>query len=448
MSEGQSKRPSPPALDPGRKSVPAALPHSEATLPRRIPAEPGGLAKRRVVLAVTGSIAAYKAVLLLRLLLAEGARVSVVLSRSAREFVGAATFSGLTGEPVYEDAFDPNLGGELHVTLGRDADLVLVVPATADAIARLASGRADDLTSAVALSARCRVLLAPAMHPNMWSHPATARNVQTLLADGRTLFVGPVDGSVASGDSGMGRMAEPEAILAAAAAQVSGATLAGRHVVVTAGPTVEDIDPVRYVANRSSGKMGFALAEAAARRGARVTLIAGPVSLPTPLAVTRLDVRSAASMRQTLWQVLGSDLSGADVLVMAAAVADYRPADPSNEKLRRSGEPLALQLVPNPDLLAEIGRTRKSARPLLIGFSLGTESDERAIATARSKLVEKRVDLIVANHAEESIGRDDIRAHLVGARSCDLVERSSKRAAAERLMDLITAEISIDREPA
>jgi phosphopantothenoylcysteine decarboxylase/phosphopantothenate--cysteine ligase len=268
------------------------------------------------------------------------------------------------------------------------------------------------------------------------------RNVQTLIADGRTVLVGPVDGSVASGDSGMGRMAEPADILAAAAAQLSGADLAGQHVVVTAGPTVEDIDPVRYLANRSSGKMGFAIAEAAARRGARVTLIAGPVPLATPVGVTRLDVRSAESLREGLWQVLGADLSGADVLVMAAAVADYRPATPSNQKLRRSGEPLTLQLVPNPDLLAEIGRARKSARPLLVGFSLGTESDERAIATARTKLVEKRVDLIVANHAEESIGRDDIRAHLVGARSCDIVERSSKRAAAERLMDLIAAELA------
>lgn len=441
MSEGQPKRPSPPALDLGRGSATPSLPRSEPTLPRQIPAAARGLTQRHVVLAVTGSIAAYKAVLLLRLLLAEGTRVSVVLSRSAREFVGAATFSGLTGAPVYEDAFDPKLGGELHVTLGRDADLVLIVPATADAIARLATGRADDLVSAVALSARGRLLLAPAMHPNMWSHPATVRNVQTLLADGRTAFVGPVDGSVASGDSGMGRMAEPAAILAAAAAELSSRTLAGRHLVVTAGPTVEDIDPVRYVANRSSGKMGFAIAEAAARRGARVTLIAGPVALSTPLGVARQDVRSAESLRQALWQVLDADLSGADVLVMAAAVADYRPAHPSQEKLRRSGEPLALELVPNPDLLAEIGHARRGARPLLLGFSLGTESDEQAIATARTKLIQKRVDLIVANHADESIGRDDVRAHLVGARSCEVVERSHKRAAAERLLDFVAAEL-------
>jgi phosphopantothenoylcysteine decarboxylase/phosphopantothenate--cysteine ligase len=441
MSEGQPKRPSPPPLDPGHRTAPSTPSRADSSLPPQLRAASHGLAERHVVLAVTGSIAAYKAVLLLRSLLAEGARVSVVLSRSAREFVGAATFSGLTGTPVYEDAFDSKLGGELHVTLGRDADLVLVVPATADVIARLATGRADDLVSAVALSARARVLLAPAMHPNMWSHPATVRNVQTLIADARVAFVGPVDGSVASGDRGMGRMAEPAEILAAAAAQLSGGALAGRHLVVTAGPTVEDIDPVRYIANRSSGKLGFAIAEAAARRGARVTLIAGPVALSTPPGVTRLDVRSTDSLRQALWQVLGSDLSGADVLVMAAAIADYRPAHESQEKLRRSGEPLALQLIPNPDLLAEVGRTRQSARPLLVGFSLGTEGDERAIATARNKLIEKRVDLIVANHADESIGRDDIRAHLVGARSCDLLERSSKRAAAERLLDRIAAEL-------
>jgi len=419
--------------------MPPARP-SEASLPGHPPLSRAGIAGKRITLCVTGSIAAYKAVLLLRLLLAEQARVSVVLSRGAHEFVGPATFSGLTGEPVYTDPFDPALGGEPHVTLAKASDLVLVVPATADVLARAASGRADDLVSALLLCATCPVLIAPAMHPTMWAHPATERNVATLLADQRASFVGPVEGAVASGDSGLGRMAEPEAILGVVLDQLGSHSLSGRHLVVTAGPTEEDIDPVRFVGNRSSGKMGFALAERALRRGARVSLIAGPVSLPTPPGATRHDVRSATQMRSALWNVLGSDLTGADALVMAAAIADYRPTEVSTHKLKRGPRPLALELVPNPDLLAEIGRARRGTRPVLVGFALGTDGDERAIASARTKLAEKRVDFVVANHADESIGKDDIRAHLVGARTCELIERVDKRAAADKILDRITAE--------
>lgn len=402
----------------------------------------GSLAGRHVTLCVTGSIAAYKSVLLVRELLADGAIVDVVLSQSAREFVGPATFSGLTGRPVLGDLFDSGAAGEAHVELGKTSDLVLVVPATADVIARMAQGRAADLTSALVLCARCPVLVAPAMHPSMWTHPATERNVAQLVAYGRVIFVGPVEGEVASGEVGMGRMAEPSEIAHAARAALTPETLRGVRVLVTAGPTNEAIDPVRYVGNRSSGKMGFALAERAAARGATVTLIAGPVSLPTPTNVTRIDVHTAEQMGRALWDVLGNELDGADALIMAAAVADFRPAQASETKLRRGDQGLTLELVQNPDLLAEIGHARQGSRPLLVGFALGTESDERAVATARQKLMQKRVDLVVSNHADESLGRDDIRALLVGARSCEVLERSSKGAVADRILDAVTLELA------
>ncbi len=404
------------------------------------------LAGKKIALCVAGSIAAYKAVLLARRLLAEGAELEVTLTAAAREFIGPATFSGLTGRPVLGEMFAPDRGGEPHVALGKSSDLVLVVPATADALARFAHGRADDFTSALVLCAACPVLAAPAMHPSMWEHPATQRNLAELAADGRVRLVGPVAGAVASGDVGMGRMAEPNAIFDAVLRLLSERqTLRGTHVLVTAGPTTEDIDPVRYVGNRSSGKMGFAVAERAVALGARVTLIAGPVSLPTPPGVTRVDVRSTESLKSALWQVLGGDLAGADVLVMAAAVADYRPATPSQTKLRRIDAPLTLSLVPNPDVLAEIGRARTRPRPVLVGFALGTETDADAVATARQKLHAKRVDFVVANHADESIGRDDIRATLVGERDEEHVELGPKRVLADRILARVAAELAARR---
>lgn len=392
---------------------------------------------RRVTLCVTGSIAAYKAVLLVRLLLAEGAELEVVLSASAKEFVGAATFAGLTGRPALTDMFDASRGGEVHIDLAKRTDLVIVAPATADTLARFASGRAEDLVSAVVLSATCPVLAAPAMHPSMWSHPATVRNVGLLERDGRVTLVGPVVGEVASGDSGLGRMAEPEAILERAIVRALPETLRGRHIVVTAGPTAEDIDPVRVVTNRSSGKMGFAIAERASRMGASVTLIAGPVALPTPEGVRRVDVRSAASMRSALWQALRPDLSGADALVMAAAVADYRPAQASSRKLSSGDASLVLELVPNPDLLREVGHARHGQRPVLVGFALETDSEAQAVQNARRKLAEKRVDLVIANQASEALEGDETRALLVDARDCRIIEKTSKQEAAGRILDFV-----------
>jgi phosphopantothenoylcysteine decarboxylase/phosphopantothenate--cysteine ligase len=275
----------------------------------------------------------------------------------------------------------------------------------------------------------------------MWKHPATQRNIALLVSDKRIGFVGPVDGEVASGDHGLGRMAEPEAILAVAERQLLPQPLANRHIVITAGPTVEDVDPVRYVSNRSSGKMGFALAERAAAMGATVTLIAGPVSLPTPIGVQRIDVRGALAMRGAVWQAMHPDLSNADALIMTAAVADYRPADPKAAKIKRSAESMTLELTPNPDILAEIGHARNAPHPVLVGFALETDTDERVISNARAKLAAKHVDLVVANRAEEAIGRDDIRVMLVGVRDCDALEFLAKEDAAERILDWVSQRI-------
>lgn len=397
----------------------------------------GRLAGKRITLCVTGSVAAYKAVLLLRALKQEGAELEVVLTRGGAEFVGAATFAGLIGKPVHTSMFDATLAGELHVELAKATDLLLIAPATADVLARLAQGRADDLLSATALCATCPVLLAPAMHPSMWSHPATQRNVQALLSDQRVGLIGPVEGEVASGDVGVGRLAEPDTIVSFVIARLSGGALRGRHVVVSAGPTAEDIDPVRFISNRSSGKMGFALAERAAARGAKVSLIAGPVALPTPAGVSRVDVRSAQAMRGALWQALKPDLTGADALIMTAAVADYRPAETHASKLKRGAESIGLELVPNDDLLAEIGAARKAERPVLVGFALETELEERLVNVARGKLAAKRVDLIVANHPDNSIGKDQISGSLVGVRRAEPFGPVAKHEAADRILDFI-----------
>jgi phosphopantothenoylcysteine decarboxylase/phosphopantothenate--cysteine ligase len=247
-------------------------------------------------------------------------------------------------------------------------------------------------------------------------------------------FVGPVVGEVASGDSGLGRMAEPEQIVGYISAILAGISLLGKHIVISAGPTAEDLDPVRFMGNRSSGKMGFALAERAAAFGARVTLIAGPVSLATPPGVQRIDVRGALAMRSALWQAMAPDLSQADALIMAAAVADYRPAQSHSTKLKRSAEPVHLELLPNPDLLAEIGHARRDRKPVLVGFALETDEDPRLIQLARGKLAAKHVDLIVANHAAESLGRDDIRLLLVTPTDCEPVPQLPKEQAADRIL--------------
>ncbi len=411
------------------------------------------LAGKTVALAVTGSVAAYKAVEVARLLVLAGAKVLPMMTTSGARFVGPVTLAGVCGAPVATDMWDPAYPGERHVDLATRADVLAIVPATADLLARLAHGRADDLVTATALCARGPVIVAPAMHPRMWDHPATRESVAILARHGRVTFVGPVDGPVASGDSGMGRLADPDAIAAAIAAAVAAPArdLEGRHVVVTAGPTYERVDPVRFLGNRSSGKMGFAIAARAAARGARVTLVAGPVSLATPPGVAaRIDVESATELSAALDEALGASLAGADVLVMAAAVADFRPSHASPVKIKKAqGEDApTLSLARNPDILAALGARRGEGKtaPLLVGFALETGDDAEVLAYARKKLAEKRVDMIVANAAHVSLGHDTNRLAVVeagpGSKAAPPFTAGPKEALADKILDRVAARLA------
>jgi phosphopantothenoylcysteine decarboxylase / phosphopantothenate---cysteine ligase len=414
-----------------------------ATCPSATPPLPLlDLSEKLIVLGVTGSIAAYKAAILARTLVKAGASVQVILTERAREFVGSATFAGITGRPPACGMFDPNAGGESHVSLTARADLIVVAPATADVLARLAQGRADDLLTATALCARQTIVIAPAMHPAMWLHPATQRNVEQLKQDGRVRFVGPECGEVASGDQGRGRMSDPERIADYIGSLLTDRDLAGRHVVVTAGPTVEDLDPVRYLTNRSSGKMGFQLAARAARRGAKVTLVAGPVALQSPEGVTHVRVRGALEMQRALDDVLGTDLTGADALIMAAAVADYRVAEVSGTKLKRHAETMNLSLLKNPDLLQTLSQRRQGTRISLIGFAVETADDAAMVDFARDKLRRKRVDMVVANHASESLGADTNRVWLVTETDARPIPTAAKSVVADRILDWLSQSFS------
>jgi phosphopantothenoylcysteine decarboxylase/phosphopantothenate--cysteine ligase len=396
---------------------------------------------KTVALCVSGSIAAYKAVEVARRCLAAGARIVPVMTASAAKFIGPVTLAGITGESVATDMWDATFAGEMHVSIADRVDAVLLVPATADLIARLAAGRADDLVTALALCARTPVLAAPAMHPRMWEHPATRRNVETVSRDGRVTWVGPVSGPVASGDVGMGRMAEPEEIVAALAAAFAPHDLGGLRLVVTAGPTVEDLDPVRFLGNRSTGKMGFAIAERAAARGAHVTLVTGPVSLRSPSGVRRIDVRGALAMRDVLWELAGEDLSRIDALVMAAAVADYRVAQPSATKVKKQGERASIELLRNPDIIAEFGAARTSARPVLVGFAVETGDEETIVAYARDKLASKKVDFVVANEARQAFGSDSNVASIVTDVAAEALGAMPKHLLADAILDRVKSKL-------
>ena len=343
------------------------------------------LAGRRVVLAVTGGVAAYKSAFLCRLLLEEGAEVRVVMTEDATNFIGPTTFAAITGHPVVRSLFESDLVSP-HTDLGRWANLVIVAPATAATLARLASGLSEEAVSATLLATRASVLVAPAMHTEMWEHPATQRNVGVLQRDGVTI-VGPESGALAGGDVGAGRMAEPEEILAAAAAMFP-SPLRGVRVLVTAGGTREPIDPVRYIGNRSSGKMGHAVADEAARRGAEVTLVTTSGLTAHP-AVKVVQVESAQEMADAVAGV------AADVAVMAAAVADFRPTSAASGKLSRGDGPPDLSLEPTPDVLASVAA--RTNRPFLVGFAAETGDLTRAVDKAQKK----KVDLLVANDVTE-----------------------------------------------
>jgi phosphopantothenoylcysteine decarboxylase/phosphopantothenate--cysteine ligase len=347
-----------------------------------------------VLLGVTGGIAAYKAVHLARLLTQAGASVQVVMTPAATRFVGPDTFTALTGRPVKSDLFE-DVETVLHVRMAHEADLAIVAPATANVLAKLALGMADDLLSSTLLEATCPLVVAPAMHTGMYQHPATQGHLRTLAERG-VVLVGPATGSLAAGDEGVGRMAEPEEILSAAEAALGGSRerdLAGKRVLVTAGPTHEPIDPVRFIGNRSSGKMGYSVAREAAARGADVTLVAGPVALPDPPGVRVLHVRTAEEMHRAVL----SWADAVDAVVMAAAVADWRPSEEAPGKLKKESGPPVLQLVPTIDILRELGKLDR--KPLLVGFAAETGDLE---AAGRGKLASKGLDVIVVNQ----VGRE------------------------------------------
>ena len=402
-----------------------------------------GLAGRRVLLVVGGGIAAYKSLDLVRRLRERGVHVRVVMTAAAKEFVAPLAFVSLSNEKVYDDLFSSTDEQEMgHIQLSRDADLIVVAPATAHIMARVARGLCDDLATTLLLATDKRTLYAPAMNVRMWLHPATQRNVATLHGDG-AWFVGPNSGEMACGEFGPGRMSEPVEIIAAIEAAFAHDTrlpppegvtsrgadgpLAGLHVIVTSGPTHEAIDPARYIANRSSGKQGHAIAAAASAQGARVTLVTGPVSLPDPPGCETVHIESAREMMAAV-----EAASPADVFVGAAAVADWR-VEPEAHKMKKGAGAPALALVENPDILASVARGPKRPR-LVVGFAAETRD---VIAHAREKLSRKGCDLIVANDVGEGsgvFGGDTNEAHLVTREKVESWPRMTKQAVAERLV--------------
>jgi phosphopantothenoylcysteine decarboxylase/phosphopantothenate--cysteine ligase len=360
------------------------------------------LAGKRIVLGVTGGIAAYKAAELVRLLIKEGASVHVVMSEAATHFVTPVTFQALSGKLVFTDQWDPRVANNMaHIDLSREADALLVAPASADFLAKLAGGLADDLLTTLVLARDCPLLVAPAMNRQMWENPATRRNIAVLRSDGVSV-IGPACGDQACGETGPGRMLEPEEIVDETIAHFQPKLLAGKRVLLTAGPTFEAIDPVRGITNLSSGKMGYAIARAAREAGAQVTLVSGPVSLPCPRGVTRISVTSALQMHAA---VLGQ-VADNDVFVAVAAVADYRPAEPLDQKIKKAAQaaPPAIELVQNPDILGEIAAL--PAPPLCVGFAA---ESEKLAEYAESKRRSKKIPLIVGNLIHDGFGGDDNR---------------------------------------
>jgi phosphopantothenoylcysteine decarboxylase/phosphopantothenate--cysteine ligase len=397
--------------------------------------EPRPLAGRRVVVGVSGSIAAYKSVALVRSLADHGAIVDVAMTPSATRFVGPLTFESLTHRPVVSDVMELDADSQIaHIELAEAADAIVLAPATAHLIAELAAGLVGDAVTAIACASRAPIVVAPAMDAGMWTNPATQRNVATLRDFGYRV-VEPEVGALASGLTGIGRLAEPATILNAVERLFARAgDLDGLRVVVSAGGTREPLDPVRFIGNRSSGKMGVAIAEAARDRGASVTLIAGSISVTSPRGVTVVNATTAQAMREAVLRAA----TGADILVMAAAVSDFAPARASHRKIKRSGENIQIELVPNPDIVAEVGEMPSEVRPFLIGFA--AESDDLE-ANAVGKLRDKGLDLIVGNVVGgpfDAIGSDENKVTVFGAEG-PLTDwpMLPKRQVAERLWDLI-----------
>jgi phosphopantothenoylcysteine decarboxylase/phosphopantothenate--cysteine ligase len=396
------------------------------------------LTGKRVLMIIGGGIAAYKALDLIRRLRERGASVRCILTKGAQEFVTPLAAASLAGARAHTDLFDRDDEADIgHIRLARDADLVVVAPATANLLAKMAGGHADDLAAAVLLATALPILVAPAMNPRMWLHPATQRNVALLRADG-VRFVGPNDGPMAEAETGPGRMSEPLEIVAAVEdlLQTGGAgPLAGKRVLVTSGPTHEPIDPVRYLANRSSGKQGHAIARAAAEAGATVTLVSGPVAIPDPPGVTTVHVESAREMLAAVDAALP-----ADIAVFAAAVADWRAETAASNKLKKDGgAPAPLRLAENPDILATVAKRGQGRPPLVVGFAAETD---KVVDNARAKLARKGCDLIVANDVSADtgvMGGDRNTVHLVTAAGVETWPTLTKDEVARRLVERLAA---------
>ncbi len=393
------------------------------------------LAGRRIALGVTGSIAAYKALTLASHLAQAGALVDAILTPSATELVRPLAFQALTHRPVVSSLWEPAGAMALdHVAIARGSDVLVIAPATANSLARLALGLADDALTTTALACRAPWVLAPAMEPRMWSHPATQAHVATLLARGARM-VGPESGRMASGQLGVGRMTEPELILEhVRLVLAAGGPLAGRRVLVTAGPTREPLDPVRFLTNHSSGHMGLAVARQARDRGAAVTMVHGPICLAPPLGVAAVPVETAAQMREA---VLSAAMD-ADAVIMTAAVADYRPAQPAAGKIKKAAAAMSLQLAPNPDILMDLDRQLADAGrpPCRVGFAAETEN---LLAHAMEKRQRKGLDLIVANPVPDSFGDGLSAATLVHAGGVEDLPPCRKDEVAAAILDWVQA---------
>ena len=385
---------------------------------------------KRIVLGVTGGVAAYKAAELVRLLVKAGAEVDVALTAAGAQFVGAATFQALTGRRVWQALWDERMdNGMAHIDLTRGAAALLVAPATADFLAKLAHGFADDLLSTLCLARDCPLLVAPAMNRQMWEAPATRRNVVQLRGDGVTVL-GPAHGEQACGEVGDGRMLEAAELFDDLFASLQAKSLAGKRVLLTAGPTFEALDPVRGLTNSSSGKMGFALARACAEAGAEVTMVAGPVALATPRGVRRVNVHSALQMREAVMQAV----PGQDVFIGVAAVADYRPRQAAAHKIKKGAASLAVELEANPDILAEVAA--RSDAPFCVGFA----AESQNLATyAEGKRVAKKLVLVVGNLVQDGLGGDTNTVTLFDAAGAHILPRADKSEVARGIVTHIAS---------
>jgi len=381
--------------------------------------------KKRLLLGVTGGIAAYKAAELTRLLVQEGIEVQVVMTEAACRFVGPATFQALSGNAVYTDLWDARIANNMaHIDLSREADLVLVAPASADFIAKLVHGRADDLLSTLCLARECPLLVAPAMNRQMWENPATQRNISQLVQDGVTIL-GPESGEQACGETGMGRMLEPETLLEDIREHFQPRLLQGKRVLITAGPTFEAIDTVRGITNLSSGKMGYATARAALEAGAEVTLISGSVSLTAPARVKLVSVTSAQEMFAAVKQAVGD----ADIFIGVAAVADYHVVNPSRQKIKKTGQTLNLQLAPNPDILEYVASLPDG--PFCVGFAAESENFHQY---AEQKRRDKKIPLLAANLVQNALGKDESELVLFDDSGVHPLPRAPKITLARQLI--------------